>query len=218
MAITRDPWAPPEKVRDEHAERLLGEVLAAIRDLNGRQEQLEVALQKMVDKFTRSLPEIEPVDMTPVAAAIREIGNKPQPNLERALVEELWAIFSELHMKPDDWDRIARQIADAVSGQKTTIIGGGGGGGRLRNTNNTEINPATEDTLADIKRGITDQETRFDYGARTDSSPVYIGKADDGTATTETTWTIQKLTYDASDRVTRIEVGAGAWDDRSTMF
>lgn len=49
-------------------------------------------------------------------------------------------------------------------------------------------------------------ETRFDYGARTDSSPVYIGKAPQATATTTATWTIQKFEYDSSSRCTRIQI------------
>lgn len=72
-----------------------------------------------------------------------------------------------------------------------------------------------------------DSEKRLDYDTRTDDNPVYIGFAEyvfisateTITPTTNTdTWIVQKLTYDASDRVTRIQVARGAWDDRATLF
>lgn len=77
---------------------------------------------------------------------------------------------------------------------------------------------STEDQiLQDIKRAVTDFETRLDYDTRTDSNPVYVGKNTQGTATSVATWVIQKLTYDASARLTRAEVLTGKWDDRATL-
>lgn len=73
------------------------------------------------------------------------------------------------------------------------------------------IDPATEGTLAMIRRGISDYEVRIDYGARTDSNPTRIGKAPAGTATSATTWSIQTFTYDATNRPTRIAVSTGVW-------
>lgn len=72
-----------------------------------------------------------------------------------------------------------------------------------------------------------DSEKRLDYDTRTDDNPVYIGFAeylftsatDTITPTVDTdTWIIQKLTYDSSDRVTRIQVARGTWNDRATLF
>lgn len=71
-----------------------------------------------------------------------------------------------------------------------------------------------------------DSEKRLDYASRTDDNPVYIGFAEyqfnsEGTVVPTTdvsTWIIQKLTYDASDRITRIEVRRGTWDARTTLF
>lgn len=72
-----------------------------------------------------------------------------------------------------------------------------------------------------------DTEKRLDYDTRDDENPVYIAFAEylfisDTEAITPATdtdmWIIQKLTYDSSARLTRIQVARGAWDDRSTLF
>lgn len=71
-----------------------------------------------------------------------------------------------------------------------------------------------------------DSEKRLDYDTREDDQPVYVGFAEtdyndtDGTIAplTTDTWVIQKFTYDGSNRVTRIQVARGAWDDRATLF
>lgn len=75
----------------------------------------------------------------------------------------------------------------------------------------------TEASSADIKRGITDYESRLDYVARTDTQPVYIGRALEGTATDVATWVIEKVTYDVTDRPTRKQVLTGAWDSRAAL-
>ena len=63
-----------------------------------------------------------------------------------------------------------------------------------------------------------DSEKRLDYDARTDDNPVYIGFAETPYTSTADTWKIQKLTYDGSDRVIRIQVATGTWDDRASLF
>ncbi len=72
-----------------------------------------------------------------------------------------------------------------------------------------------------------DSEKRLDYDTRTDDNPVYIGFAEyiftSETAaitpsTATETWLVQKLTYDSSNRVTRIQAARGAWDDRVSLF
>lgn len=76
---------------------------------------------------------------------------------------------------------------------------------------------ATEATLLNVKRAISDFETRLDYDVRTDGNPVYVGKQAQGTATSASTWIIQKLTYDASARLTRTQVLTGSWDNRASL-
>ncbi len=108
--------------------------------------------------------------------------------------------------------RIAKDQVDALldalaksprgGGDKTSMIVGGGGGGYMQ----------------DVKRGVTDFESRLDYAARTDDQPVYVGRALQGTATSAGGWVIEKLTYDASNRAVRKEVATGVWDNRVSMF
>lgn len=72
--------------------------------------------------------------------------------------------------------------------------------------------------LANLTRGISDADTRLDYGPRTDTQPVYIGRAPMATETSAGSWTIERLTYDGSDRPVAKEVRYGSWDDRTTLF
>jgi hypothetical protein len=86
------------------------------------------------------------------------------------------------------------------------------------NSSSLPIGAATESTLLNIRRTLTDYETRLDYDTRIDSNPVYIGKAAQETTTSANSWTIQKLLYDVSSRVTRVEVLNGvAWDNRDSL-
>jgi YD repeat-containing protein len=63
-----------------------------------------------------------------------------------------------------------------------------------------------------------DSEKRLDYDVRTDDNPVYVAFAETPFTATTDTWIVQKFTYDASDRPTRIQVAKGAWDDRASLF
>jgi hypothetical protein len=77
---------------------------------------------------------------------------------------------------------------------------------------------ALEPLLADVKRAVTDYESRLDYAGRADGNPVYIGKNVQAALTSTGTWTIQKLDYDTNNRLTRAQVKTGAWDDRAVLF
>lgn len=68
-----------------------------------------------------------------------------------------------------------------------------------------------DDNLSDIKRGLSDQEIRLDYGARTDGNPERVGKALNGTLVSSPTWVIQTFTYDASARLIRVTIITGPW-------
>lgn len=57
---------------------------------------------------------------------------------------------------------------------------------------------------------------KIDYAGRTDSNPVYVGANDRGTATSDTSWLLQKITYDASDRVIDVSIAYDSWDNRVT--
>lgn len=67
-------------------------------------------------------------------------------------------------------------------------------------------------------REAPNRTTQFDYGARTDGQPEYIGHAPRGTSTGSGGWTIFKYTYDGSNFVTQIESVVGIWSLRATYF
>lgn len=48
--------------------------------------------------------------------------------------------------------------------------------------------------------------TQFDYTGRTDDNPIYIGYSAQGAADGDSAWIIKKLTYDGSNRCTKIEI------------
>lgn len=61
--------------------------------------------------------------------------------------------------------------------------------------------------------------TLIDYASG--ANPVYIGKAQIGSATSASSWAIKKLTYDGNDNPTSIKWADGTetfnkvWDDRT---
>lgn len=83
----------------------------------------------------------------------------------------------------------------------------------------TAVGGSTEATLSalsitadNIRRGLTDYEARLDYDGS--NNLIYSGKAANGTATTATAWTIQKLSYTGAN-LTRVQVLPNiAWDSR----
>jgi hypothetical protein len=65
-------------------------------------------------------------------------------------------------------------------------------------------------------------ETRIDYSGGT--NPIYIGKAEEGSATSTAVWQIMKLTWDVNDNPTRVQYASDSdafshiWDNRATLF
>lgn len=55
-----------------------------------------------------------------------------------------------------------------------------------------------------------------DYDTRTDGQPVYVGYASRGVASSTASWTLFKLTYNASDYVTSRQVAYDSWDNRAS--
>jgi hypothetical protein len=63
------------------------------------------------------------------------------------------------------------------------------------------------------------QQALFDYVARTDSNPVYIGSNTTLTALiSDPTWRLFKFSYDGSARVTQVQATVGAWTNRTTLL
>jgi hypothetical protein len=60
-------------------------------------------------------------------------------------------------------------------------------------------------------------QKRIDYDVRTDENPVYVGYNIRGAATSDSTWVLQKISYDGSNRVTLVQIATGSWDDRASV-
>lgn len=76
---------------------------------------------------------------------------------------------------------------------------------------------STEATQLDVKRGISDYRTLLDYSTRLDGNPVYVGLNAQAAAQSDSTWTVMRLSYDASSRLTDKQVLTGAWSARTTL-
>lgn len=59
-------------------------------------------------------------------------------------------------------------------------------------------------------------QKRIDYDVRTDENPVYVGYNVRGSATSSSAWILQKITYDASNRITLIQIAVDSWDNRAS--
>lgn len=75
--------------------------------------------------------------------------------------------------------------------------------------------PDSEKLLLDLKRGVTDYRKLIEWNAS--YQPVYIGLNAQSALTTDTSWTIQRITWDANGLPTDVQVLTGVWDDRSTL-
>ena len=58
------------------------------------------------------------------------------------------------------------------------------------------------------------QQERFDYDTRTDGQPVYAGFADNGVLESESTWTLQKFTYNGDGFITLKQTATDSWNNR----
>ena len=68
-------------------------------------------------------------------------------------------------------------------------------------------------------RDLPFQVQLFDYGARTDGQPEYMGHAPFGTGESDGGWVIFHFTYDASNFLTKTEsVGEKTWALRAEYF
>lgn len=71
--------------------------------------------------------------------------------------------------------------------------------------------------LQDVKRSVNDYRTLLDYDVRTDGNPVYVGTNAQAAAEADATWTVMRLTYDASNRLTDKQVLTGSWTGRAGL-
>jgi hypothetical protein len=183
---------------------------------------------KLIAQFTESLQHppsaARPVnDFTPAVPQqveqpdLSELADLFASSLSSMLSEQLLTVIATLSERsatatidPDSLKELGRRLAP-ITPLSPSAVG-------LKGRAGEQVDPATEDTLRAIQRGVTDFETRLDYGARLDDSPVYVGRAEQGTQLSAKRWTIQHFTYDANDRATRIQVRSGAWANRAELF
>lgn len=78
-----------------------------------------------------------------------------------------------------------------------------------------ESNFAAKNVVQPIPAAFLSQK-RIDYDVRTDENPVYVGYNVRGAVVGDTTWVIQKMTYDASSRITLVQVAIDSWSNRTT--
>ncbi len=83
---------------------------------------------------------------------------------------------------------------------------------------------ALEDTLQDVRDGISPVRTQFDYYTPAGSSLNqirYMGIAVQGTANNAATWIVRRFSHQrlgTEDKITDIQVLTGSWDNRATLL
>lgn len=69
-----------------------------------------------------------------------------------------------------------------------------------------------------VAMGSDTKDKRLDYDTRTDGNPVYVGEAASQADEAVAVWTIQKLAYDSSARLTFRQVRQNVkWSERTTL-
>jgi len=90
----------------------------------------------------------------------------------------------------------------------------------LSHPRSDRVTNVEHDELAKAKRVTTTANSMqefFDYGAREDGQPVYAGHANKGVGTDESSWLINKYTYNESGFITSKQSAYGAWDNRGSL-
>lgn len=210
------PPKPPEPSREEV---LLSNVLQSLA-------QLQTALANLPAPVVN----VDSADLSEIVTAVNGLkGPQFDPEdlaqaIKNALAPTLKPRGSEANLEP-----ALSKITEALEKLDFRMKGQGFGGGAVTLAPGTQLTAnitgfSTETTLdavksltQDIKRSVTDFESRLDYDGRTDGNAVYVGKNTNGRATSASDWSIQKLTYDSSNRLTRAQVLTGAWDNRTTL-
>lgn len=185
----------------------LGALIEEVRALANR------PIPAPVVKVAPSAPEVSVnIDADDLAAAMKDAVRPPELDtqaLALALVQALAANPVELSQQA------IKALGSASSQHPIRVSVPNMRDIQMRDASHEVINPATRNEqetqtalLAEIKRGLTDYDQRFDYDG-SDSQPSRVGYAPSGTATSAAAWTVYSYTYDGSDRVTGIAVTTG---------
>lgn len=124
------------------------------------------------------------------------------------MLSVLKAVLTELGSKLEPGQQIALDAATiaALSNDTVTVS---------NPTADPETGLAKDSTSLDIKRGVTDYRKLIEWNAS--SQPIYVGLNAQASATTDATWTIQRITWDANGLPTDVQVLVGVWDNRATL-
>lgn len=166
------------------------------------------------------------VDAPNMDAILAALANGTPPPSADAIAE---AIASRIHAPVDNGPALAETVKEAFDKLDkrlqfpVTRPAAGGGSVSLANDPNRQLgvvtsitNPVTLSGSVTTTAPLTEQ--RLDFDVRTDGNPVYVGTADPGTLVGDPYWTVNKLTYDSSGRLTRKQTIASAiWNNRASL-
>lgn len=215
------PVTPPAPTADE---RRHNEIVDALLGIQMAQDAMVAVLQTMAaqERVEHVVEAAGGADLTPLLEVLSQ--PHPIPPSAEALAEALArrlpdygptldAVAQGLTASAKNLERLNKKVT-AMS----VMPSGGASGHVIVDSGTVTLTgsefpwSSTDRAIAnDIKRSVTDYETRLDYGTRTDANPVRVGKAPAGTAPSATTWDILTLEYDASARLNRSTPSTGAW-------
>lgn len=200
------------------------------------QNALSANLTAMLDQLLAAIRDIDPsvtvmpapVDLSAVVDSIGQLqaylGSLPVPqvnvpsNLSVAPTEG--AIFDVRNVEPirlDDATVKALKSAAGATQQAARVMSSGGSYGPVVDKLG-DLQDVLDNILTELGGSASGKANLLDYDGRTDGNPVYVGSAPQGTATSAASWTVQRLEYDASSRLTiKQEITDAVWDDRASL-
>ena len=206
-AFAPTPLPEPEPPKDTRHEELLL-ALAQLREQLGQLPTPEV--------------HVDPVDLTDIVTAVNGLRpNATADDIADAVKRVLIPALPQVSARgvSDDLAEAIRDLKESLDFRLQGIGRSYGASGPSNISDNAGRQLGIVSVTGPVETTAADpNESRLDYDVRTDGNPVYVGEADPGAATDADVWTIKFLTYDADDRVTRVQVKQNvAWDSRSTL-
>lgn len=195
---TRDPIYDVLLVLYKLLDATRSQTPASISVTSKLPDELLEALTRPTPAPSISIPPIPPYPIPPSAEAIAAAIALILPKTREAEILKLL-------------DTLSKKI-------NALAYGGGGGSSDLVTLRDSEESSRRLRIDPDgvITTKSPDQEVRLDYASRSDTNPVYVGRAIQGTPPTSP-WSVQRLEYDANSRLTRVQVLPGPWDNRATL-
>jgi hypothetical protein len=184
---------------------------------NLRTEQIVAALSALREALTQMPPPVVNVaepDLSAIVTAVTGLkGGATADEIAEAIVGQIGGDTRQpIEPVLEKLIEALKQLDFRLKGIAGTGGGGGGVGSHVVNKDGTAL---------DTREAQSD--SRFEWqSVASQSVPFYIGRAAPGTATTATTWRIDRYTYitgPAGDAVPSVvQSVTGAWDSRATLF